>query len=357
MIDHPLTYWLILSRDKLAHRTSIAELLDHYRDPEHFVKDNIRSFSGLKDIGWPSIEKACRWADDPNQHILTFCDPIYPALLKEISHPPPILYIRGRPETLRLPQLAIVGSRYPSHSGLTITQTFASSLANAGLCITSGLALGIDGASHHAAIASGGQTVAVLGNGLDSVYPKQHGALANTITEHGCVISEFPLDAPPNRKHFPQRNRIISGLSLGTLLVEAKLRSGSLITARCAAEQGREVFAIPGSIRHSLSHGCHQLLRDGAVLVESPKDIVDALNISPISTISATFISECNSRLSGLDSKQQQLLACVDYEGTSTDEVIERSGLSTPLVARLLLNLELHGYINSTPRGYMRVKK
>jgi len=364
MVHHPLTYWLIFSHSNIAYKVSITELLQHYKDPEHFIKDNMKSFEFIKEMNWSTIEKSCRWADTPNQHILTFSDPSYPFLLKEIAYPPPILYIRGNPETLQRSQLAIVGSRYPSHSGQTITTLFAKDLVHAGLCITSGLAYGIDSTAHEAVLKAGGQTIAVLGNGLNSIYPKQHTNLAKAITEDGCLVSEFPLNAGPNKKHFPQRNRIISGLSLGTLVVEAKLRSGSLITARYAGEQGREVFAVPGAIRHSLSRGCHQLLRDGATLVESIQDIVDALGIPhPASPQrgeenrepEASFGVLVNQQL-GLDPQQQQLLACVDFEGTSIDEVIKRSKCSTHIVARQLLNLELHGYISSTQRGYTRIK-
>lgn len=353
MIKHPLTNWLVFSNSKLAYRHSITDVLQRNESLEVFIKENIRS---IEEINWQQIEDSIQWAEHPNQSIITFQDPTYPSLLKEITHPPPILYIRGNPSILSSPQIAIVGSRYPSHSGITITKTITSDLVSNGLTITSGLALGIDAASHQAAINKKGKTIAVLGNGLNDIYPKQHHLLAEQITEQGCVISEFALNTQPNKKNFPRRNRIISGLSFGTLVVEAKMRSGSLITARCAAEQGREVFAIPGSIRHSLSQGCHQLIRDGATLTESAKDIMDVLNISPICYSSDTYVSKCNRPETGLDSKQQQLLACVDYEPTSIDEVIERSGFSASLSASLLLNLELHGYISSAPRGFVRVK-
>lgn len=355
MIDHPLTYWLIFSHSHIANKTSITEILNHYSNPEHFVKDKIESFKDLKAIDWHEIERACEWAEHHDQHIIPFSDPKYPALLKEIPHPPPILYIKGKTDLLNSQQIAVVGSRYPSHSGKSITHHITHELVNAGLCITSGLAMGIDAASHEAALQSGGQTIAVLGNGLNSIYPKQNSSLANSITEQGCLISEFTLDAPPNKKHFPQRNRIISGLSLGTLVVEAKLRSGSLITARYAAEQGRDVFAIPGSIRHALSHGCHQLLRDGAVLTESVQDILDTLNIHQAAQHNNQNISKHNNLSRRLDPKQQQLLACVDHEETSIEEIINRSQLTVSEVNRLLLNLELDGYISSTLRGYIRI--
>lgn len=356
MTNHLLTHWLIFSHSDIAYKISITELLERYGSPELFIKDYEKRYGPIKGINSFIIETACRWVETPNQHIITFDHSAYPALLKEISYPPPLLYIRGDPKVLALPQLAIVGSRCPSHSGRAITAEFTQELVEAGFCITSGLAQGIDGASHEAALKTNGRTVAVLGNGLNSVYPKQHISLAEAITQRGCLVSEFPLNAAPNKKHFPRRNRIISGLSLGTVVIEAKLRSGSLITARYAAEQGREVFAVPGSIRHALSQGCHQLLRDGATLVESAKDIFDALNIAPKLRLYSNLVSTGNNLPVVLDPQQQQLLACIDYEGTSLDEAIERSQTPAAVVAGQLLNLELHGYIAPTHRGYVRVK-
>lgn len=221
---------------------------------------------------------ALRWLEAPGQHLLAFDDPGYPALLKEIPNAPPLLFIAGDPQVLERPQLAMVGSRRASAPGLDTARAFSRSLASAGFVITSGLALGIDGAAHKAALDVEGITVAVLGSGLENIYPQRHVSLARKIVEHGgALVSEFPLDMPPTRETFPQRNRIISGLSLGVLVVEANIASGSLITARLAAEQGREVFAIPGSIHHPGMKGCHQLIRDGAQLVETVQHILEGL--------------------------------------------------------------------------------
>lgn len=221
---------------------------------------------------------ALRWLEAPGQHLLAFDDPAYPALLKEIPNAPPLLFIKGDPQVLERPQLAMVGSRRASAPGLDTARAFSRSLASAGFVITSGLALGIDGAAHRAALEVEGTTVAVLGSGLENIYPQRHAGLACKIAEHGgALVSEFPLDMPPTRETFPQRNRIISGLSLGVLVVEANIASGSLITARLAAEQGREVFAIPGSIHHPGMKGCHQLIRDGAQLVETVQHILEGL--------------------------------------------------------------------------------
>lgn len=229
---------------------------------------------------------AMAWLERPEQHLLMWDEPTYPGLLAELSDAPPLLFIAGNPSLLEKPQLAIVGSRRASRPALDTTAAFSRSLARAGFVITSGLALGVDGAAHQAALDVGGGTIGVLGTGLQKLYPQRHQALAQAmVAQGGAVVSEFPLDAGPTASNFPRRNRIISGLSLGVLVVEASLASGSLITARLAAEQGREVYAIPGSIHHPGAKGCHQLIRDGALLVESIEQIIDSLrgwqNLSP----------------------------------------------------------------------------
>lgn len=221
---------------------------------------------------------AMRWLERPGQHLLMWDHPHYPALLAEIPDPPPLLFVRGALSILERPQVAIVGSRRACAPGLDTAQAFAGALAQAGFVITSGLALGIDGAAHKGALHVDGATVAVLGTGLENIYPQRHAGLAREITERGgALVSEFPLPTTPARDNFPRRNRLISGLALGVLVVEANLASGSLITARLAAEQGREVYAIPGSIHHPGAKGCHQLIRDGAQLVESVEHILESL--------------------------------------------------------------------------------
>ncbi|MFK8331276.1 DNA-processing protein DprA [Pseudomonas sp. BJa5] len=221
---------------------------------------------------------ALAWLERPDQHVLMWDDPAYPALLAEVDAAPPLLFVAGNPALLEKPQLAIVGSRRASRPSLDTAAAFSRSLARGGFVITSGLALGVDGAAHQAALDVEGGTIGVLGTGLQKLYPQRHRALAAAMIERGsAVVSEFPLDAGPVAGNFPRRNRIISGLSLGVLVVEASLASGSLITARLAAEQGREVYAIPGSIHHPGSRGCHQLIRDGALLVENVEQIVETL--------------------------------------------------------------------------------
>ncbi|TSD79853.1 DNA-protecting protein DprA [Pseudomonas sp. KBS0710] len=221
---------------------------------------------------------ALAWLERPAQHLLMWDQPEYPALLAQIDDAPPLLFVAGEPNILEKPQLAMVGSRRASRPGMDTAAAFSRSLASAGFVITSGLALGIDGAAHQAALDVGGQTIGVLGTGLENFYPQRHRQLAAAMIAQGsAVVSEFPLDAAPQAANFPRRNRIISGLSLGVLVVEASMASGSLITAKLAAEQGREVYAIPGSIHHPGAKGCHQLIRDGATLVESIEHILDGL--------------------------------------------------------------------------------
>jgi DNA processing protein len=225
-----------------------------------------------------SASDALAWLEHPVQHLLMWDQPDYPALLAQIDDAPPLLFVAGDPKILEKPQLAMVGSRRASRPGLDTAAAFSRSLASAGFVITSGLALGIDGAAHQAALDVGGQTIGVLGTGLENFYPQRHRRLAAAMIAQGsAVVSEFPLDAAPQAANFPRRNRIISGLSLGVLVVEASMASGSLITAKLAAEQGREVYAIPGSIHHPGAKGCHQLIRDGATLVESIEHILDGL--------------------------------------------------------------------------------
>ncbi|MBC3254607.1 DNA-protecting protein DprA [Pseudomonas paralactis] len=222
--------------------------------------------------------EALAWLEGPDQHLLMWDQPEYPALLAQIDDAPPLLFVAGDPGILEKPQLAMVGSRRASRPGMDTAAAFSRSLASAGFVITSGLALGIDGAAHQAALEVGGRTIGVLGTGLENFYPQRHRKLAAAMIAQGsAVVSEFPLDAGPQAGNFPRRNRIISGLSLGVLVVEASIASGSLITARLAAEQGREVYAIPGSIHHPGAKGCHQLIRDGAVLVETIEHILEAL--------------------------------------------------------------------------------
>ncbi len=293
------------------------------------------------------------WVEQKNNAVITFNDANYPAQLKEIADPPPLLFVRGNADLLSHPQIAIVGSRNPSSLGEETAFNFAKTLSRHGFVITSGLALGIDAASHRGALNTKGYTVAVTGTGLDRVYPARHKDLATEIVNTGVMVSEFPPGTTAKANHFPRRNRIISGLCQGLLVVEAAKQSGSLITARMALEQNREVFAIPGSIHNPLARGCNALIRQGAKLVETTQDILEELNqyyqqddnITPITMESI------------LDLEQQTLLNHVMFSPTSIDKLVENTGESVEVISSMLLILELQGYLEATAGGcYMRVK-
>lgn len=288
---------------------------------------------------------AMAWLERPGQHLLMWDSPGYPALLAETDDPPPLLFVAGDPALLERPQLAIVGSRRASPPALDTARAFSRYLAQTGFTITSGLALGIDGAAHRAALQAGGGTIGVLGTGLQKLYPQRHRELAQAMIDSGsALVSEYPLDAGPLPGNFPRRNRIISGLSLGVLVVEASLASGSLITARLAAEQGREVYAIPGSIHHPGAKGCHQLIRDGALLVESVEQILESLqgwqNLPPAI----------------VEQRDHPLLALLHAAPQTTESLAHCSELPLALVMAQLTELELEGRVgNEAGRWFARV--
>ncbi|ELR63145.1 Rossmann fold nucleotide-binding protein Smf [Photobacterium marinum] len=302
------------------------------------------------------IERCLAWAEQPYQTILTLDSPNYPPLLKEITSAPPLLFVRGEPHWLHEPQLAIVGSRSASIDGRESAYEFAASLVAANYVVTSGLALGVDGQAHYGALKNGGATIAVLGSGIDQIYPARHRELASQIVEQGVLVSEFWPDERPRPQNFPRRNRVISGLSVGVLVIEAAEKSGSLITARYALEQGREVFALPGSINYPGSRGCNALIKSGAKLVESPVDIFDEVGV----------LTECvknnqlNSPLPQPENEElpfSMLLANVGNEATPVDVVAERCKLPVHQVMMQLLELELCGAVRTVPGGYIKTRR
>ena len=305
-----------------------------------------------------------RWLESAGVQLIGFDSERYPPLLRLIATAPVALYVLGSAEVLLSAQLAIVGSRNPTAGGARTARDFAAFLARGGLTITSGLALGIDAAAHEGALEGpfegNGHTVAVLGCGLDQVYPPENTALAaRIVAAGGALVSEFPPGTAPRRENFPRRNRLISGLSLGTLVVEAARQSGSLITARLASEQGREVFAIPGSIHNPLARGCHELLRQGARLVETAADILSELKI-PFTkqdiTESADGPAAAAAKGPGLDKDYEILLDALGFEPQSIDALVDRTGLHSPHLASMLLILELEGRVGLHPGGrYARV--
>lgn len=299
-----------------------------------------------------SLETAQRWLDrgDSDQaealtarhwHSLALGDPAYPDLLASLDDAPPILFVHGRLESLSAPQVAMVGSRHPSLEGRENAFAFARTLAGAGFLVTSGLALGIDTAAHRGALDSG-TTIAVMGCGPDRIYPARQQSLADRIADQGALVTEFPPGMPPLKENFPRRNRIISGLSLATVVVEAAIRSGSLITARLAAEQGREVFAVPGSIHNPLSKGCHRLLRDGAAWLEDMTDLLEHLDaMEQLGQVSATA-----------DTPDDPLLHAFTGGLNTLEQLHHRTGMPVPRLTRELTRLELEGQVERLPGGY-----
>ena len=364
--------WLVLILAPGIGIRTFGQLLEAFGDPLGWLNQPDRA---LREAGLsaaqihglrrpdPAAMQRCRdWLSAEHHHLITLDDGFYPPLLKDIPDPPPALFVAGDPECLIHPQLAIVGSRNATPGGLAHARSFAASLASTGLVITSGLAAGVDGAAHAACLDAGGRTIAVAGTGLDRVYPARHRALAHRIIEQGALVSSFPPGTEPKPGHFPVRNRIISGMSLGTLVVEAGLRSGSLITARLAAEQGREVFAIPGSVLNPLARGCHRLIRDGARLVETAAEV--AAELRPLAGQLAHALAElldadqdaaldpgAKAPHVGLDSEYQALLTAVGFDPTPFDEIIVRSQLTAAAVSSMLLMLELEGHVAAHPGG------
>lgn len=306
-----------------------------------------KQIESIQKINWAHVEKDLYWCENNNCELITLQDTRYPYLLKEIANPPLVLYVQGEVNLLSNTQLAIVGSRNPTVSGRELSHYFASYLSKAGLTITSGLALGIDAAAHEGALSVDAKTIAVLGTGLQNIYPASNKKLAEQIKERGALVTEFSPQTPPLATNFPLRNRVISGLSVGVLVIEAALRSGSLITARNAGEQGRNVFAIPGSIHNPMARGCHQLLKQGAKLVETVNDILEELGSM------VTLSEEHKSQKKVSDHQKKAFLQQIGYEITSLDAIIHRSGLTANEVSSMLLSLELDGYIKMVEGGYI----
>jgi DNA processing protein len=323
------------------------------------VNRTLRALCREADSG-DAWQQALRWQDQLQRagiDVLCPDDPEYPELLRELPDRPGAIYVRGDTGTLALPQIAIVGSRNAGRSGLQLASSFSRELAAAGFVISSGLALGIDGEAHKGALSAPGGTIAVLGSGVDRIYPQRHCSLAEEVSRQGALVSEFPLATPPLPHHFPMRNRILAGMSLGTLVIEAATRSGSLITARLALDYNREVFAVPGSVHNPNSKGCHQLIRDGAKLVETAEHIVEELG--GLLQLLATRRPEPASTtvdVAGLDSHLAKLLDAVDYQPTAFDTLVARSGLNSDRLAAYLLELELTGWLESCSGSWQRIR-
>jgi len=300
------------------------------------------------------IARDLAWLAGPGRMLLTADDPRYPGQLAAVPGMPPALFVEGDPVLLSRPQVAIVGSRSATAAGREIAFDFAARLAAHGFAITSGLAAGIDAAAHRGALAAGGVTIAVCGTGLDRVYPAEHRELADRIAAAGSLVSEFPTATPPAASNFPRRNRLMSGLSRGVLVIEAASRSGSLITARLAGDQGREVMAVPGSIHNPLARGCHRLIKDGAALVETVDDVLAALG-EPGHESATNSASEGGlfAKIPGgpLDSDAEMLLNALGFGPAGLDRLVERTGLAARSVISKLQLLELEGRVESLAGG------
>ena len=359
--DADLRRWLALHHGPCPARDVRACLSDTLH-PQHLTAGStpIRTLTRnrlqalltpLDDAHWARIEA---WRALAGNDVVTWADADYPSRLRELIDAPLALYIHGNRALLAKPQLAIVGSRNPTPTGIETAHAFAAALAASGLTIVSGLALGIDAAAHRGAVATNGATIAVMGTGLDRVYPARHRTLAHDIAQAGgLLMSELPLGSPPRREHFPRRNRLISGMSAGVLVVEAAVQSGSLITARLANEQGREVFAIPGSIHSPLARGCHALIRDGAKLVETAQDVIEEL--MPLFALQmptrVDVASNDTQRAAMLDGDEVKLLRAMAHDPVDVDTLGARSGLTPGVISSMLLRMELRGIVSACAGG------
>ena len=358
-----LKLWLTLNQTPGLGNAAICQLLAKFGSPEAIFSASISQLREIVDdeiarkishgVNIEAITPTLDWLKKDNAHVVTLADNTYPQKLLEISNPPVVLYAIGNVHWLNHPSIAMVGSRSATPQGEKNAEEFAMSLCNHGLCVVSGMALGIDGAAHRGALKASGQangaTIAVVGTGLDIVYPARHRDLAHKIAERGLIISEFPLGTPSKAQNFPRRNRLISGLSLGCLVVEANIDSGSLITARLSVEQGREVFAIPGSIHSPVSKGCHQLIKQGAKLVENTQDILEELkNLLPKNTTQAHSPSGLIDKLNSKDtihSEPNTVLACMGFDAINFETLLSLSGLTTEALSSMLMVLELENKV------------
>ncbi|MEO6354631.1 MAG: DNA-processing protein DprA [Burkholderiaceae bacterium] len=365
---HELALWIRLEQTPGVGPETARKLLAAFGLPEHIFSS---SFSALHQVvsqrvahallAAPSaatlalIDKTLAWSDQADNHVLTLADDAYPPALLEIPDPPQMLYAKGRLALLAAPALAVVGSRNATAQGIANADQFSQALSQAGLTIISGMALGIDAAAHQGGMRGAGSTVAVIGTGADIVYPARNRSLAHQIADCGCIVSEYPLGMPAIAANFPRRNRIISGLARGVLVIEAALQSGSLITARMAAEQGRDVFAIPGSIHSPLSKGCHLLIKQGAKLVESAQDILEELhhfNPAPAASIAGPAPVSPNSK----NPFTSRLLGAMGFDPVDMDTLAQRSGFDIATLSTQLLTLELDGLVERLSDGaYQRL--
>lgn len=356
---HPLAAWLRLTLTPGLGPAVQRQLLATFGLPEAIFDASHATLAAV--IGGPAarqlldhdaseaMERALAWSAEAGNTVLTLADEAYPASLLEIPDPPVCLYVKGAVALLSRPALAVVGARSATPQGEANAEAFSTSLSEAGLCIVSGLALGIDAAAHRGGLAGPGGTVAVVGTGADRIYPARNDALARRIATAGAIVSEFPLGTGPLAHNFPRRNRLIAGLTRGVLVVEAAVKSGSLITARLAGECGREVFAIPGSIHSPLARGCHRLIRDGAKLVECANDILEELRLIGLE---AAPVHESTAFPD--DSDDARVLIALGHDPVDVDALVHRTSLTPEALSAILLSLELEGRVARLPGGRLQ---
>ncbi|MCB1648343.1 MAG: DNA-protecting protein DprA [Pseudomonadales bacterium] len=378
MTDHKLYPWLLLYHQNVLSDRPLLDLLNHFGSAQTLLDADEAALRRLGIASEPAraflragtdpqlrarVDASLAWLDGAdNRYILPLPDACYPPLLREIHDPPVLLFVQGVLEALLLPQLAIVGSRHCSVDGRRNTRYFGEALAKQGFSLCSGMARGIDTAAHESALDVGGHTVAVMGTGADQYYPPQNRRLAQRIMEQGALITELPLGSLPKPTHFPKRNRIISGMSLGLIVVEAALRSGSLITARLAIEHNREVFAVPGSIHNPLSAGPHRLLAQGAVLAEKPVEVATHLQSLLSSqwsqltgvTAQADVTQEAGAGVCAVDGNAKRVLEALGYEPVALEVLMERTHMPLPQLQALLLELELQERVCHSAGHYLR---
>jgi DNA processing protein len=365
--EDDVALWVALSLIKGLGSATLCQLLSQFGSPDAIFSANKSQLSEVVDqklanaihqgLDKESIASTLTWLQDEQNHLITLADATYPQQLLEITSPPAILYAKGSPQLLNTPCIALVGSRNATPQGEKNAEVFSENLCSKGITVVSGMALGIDGAAHRGALKANGATIAVVGTGLDIVYPAKHKALAHQIASQGLILSEFPLGTPSMAQNFPRRNRIISGLSLGCLVIEANIDSGSLITARLATEQGREVFAIPGSIHSPLSKGCHQLIKQGAKLVESIDDVLSEIHLdSSKNKASSVSPNGLIPERANISPEANAVLALMGFEPIEFDNMMTLTGLTASALSTMLTLLELDGKICHLQGGkYQRI--
>lgn len=353
--DDNIASWVGLSLIPGLGDESYRKLLSAFGEPKQIYAASYASLTGVvgkavaegirRGLDPDSLAPLFAWLGNEHNHIITLADAEYPQALLQIPNPPPLLYVKGRLDLLNQPAMAVVGSRNATPQGQMNAESFSRNLSDSGLCIVSGMALGVDAAAHRGGLDGASSSVAVVGTGLDIVYPSRNHALAHDLAQRGTLVSEFPLGTAAMAHNFPRRNRIICGLSLGCVVIEAAIRSGSLITARLAVEQGREVFAIPGSIHSPLSKGCHALIKQGAKLVDCANDILDELKW-PSQQDPVTTNEEGSP-----EGNRHPLLNALGFDPVGIDALTARTGLTSDTVCAMLLQMELDGRIVCLPGG------